>query len=48
MLIEKEIADLSGSYEDLAFLAVVDCDCVGVVEEVDAAVLAVPHYHLFS
>ena len=47
MLIEKKIADLSGSDEELAVLAIVDGDCVGVVEEVDAAVLAVPHYHLF-
>ena len=38
--------DLSGPDEHLAVLAVVDRDCVGVVEEVDAAVLAVPHYHL--
>ena len=39
---------LSGSDEHLAVLAVVDGDGVGVVEEVDAAVLAVPHDHLLS
>ena len=39
---------LSWSDEHLAVLAVVDGDGVGVVEEVDAAVLAVPHDHLLS
>ena len=42
------LPDLSGSDEHLAVLAVVDGDGVGVVEEVDAAVLAVAHDHLFS
>ena len=43
-----DITDLGGSDEDLAVLAVVDGDCVGVVEEVDAAVFAIPHDHLLS